>query len=312
MRPEIANCQIVNISMVETGMNTRGMLLVSIALIAAPATLRAQDDISTHFTIDDEDPERSVPDKAEALRRPLDMGYQLMLLSERAEAASARGDHLAAVKYWRAVAKAVPESALPFSKLCHEYAAAGDAKQALSRCRMALGLPGVTVDDNQLFVKLLLEQSEPLQPSDISDVTAISDHIEAQLKGEPGQLAANRMRCQLASRLGDVKRLTACTLQLQRLAPDDAQTLVFAWSLAIKQGKLEHAEQLLARAQAAKLPASALERMSTALSEAYARRPLWKRLLGSLPLMASMAVAMGLIALAARGFSRKRQRLGGI
>src|SRR4051812_45708366 len=74
-------------------------------------------DLSAIGAIDEEHPERSVPTPEQALKNPLEMGYLVMDLVARAEAASQRGDHAAAVRYYAAIAKAVPERSVSYTKM---------------------------------------------------------------------------------------------------------------------------------------------------------------------------------------------------
>jgi tetratricopeptide (TPR) repeat protein len=279
------------------------------AELASAQPALAQSPLVSKFSIDDSDPEASVPTPQQAARQPLEMGYHLMLLSERADAATSRGDHVAAAKYWRALAKAVPERSLSFSRMCRSYEAAGDYERAIESCRTALGKAGSTLQDNLQFVRLVLEKRQgALQPRDIEDIDAVSLHLERELGHEKGPLAANRMRCQLGVRLGDVSRLQACTDKLNALAPGDASSLVFSWSLAMKRGDLPAAEQMLRRARAAKLPSAALAKMAATLNMESARRaPAWHARVDS-----SMLAAAALVLLAVSSavvVNRRKQRL---
>src|SRR5690349_6017232 len=86
-----------------------------------PAAPRA--DLNSKFSIDDAHPERSLPTPEQAMKNPIEMGYLMMDLIARAEAASQRGDHGVAVRYYSAVARAVPDRSISFSKLCTAYEA---------------------------------------------------------------------------------------------------------------------------------------------------------------------------------------------
>ena len=70
-------------------------------------------------------------------------------LIARAEAASQRGDHAAAVRYYRAVASAVPERAVAFSKLCKAHEALGEVQEAIRSCRKALGKGGAELEERR-------------------------------------------------------------------------------------------------------------------------------------------------------------------
>ncbi len=252
-------------------------LTIALALLCASAHRVRADavapgpggDISAKYRIDDSNPEHSVPTSAEAMKNPLEMGYLMMDLIARADAATQRGDHAAAVRYYRALGKAVPERSVSFAKLCKAYEALGDREQAVEACKLALGKGGVVLEDYARFVHLTLQQAEPLSPDQIEDIDAIVTHIGEQLKGDPqGPLSAALLACELGTRLEDTKRLEACSAQLAKLAPKDPRTLSFAWALALKQQDVPKAEQVLGDAKRGGLPAAALAAMETQLESA--------------------------------------------
>src|SRR5436190_18493661 len=80
--------------------------LIALAPLSAAADVQGAegDPLKTRFIIDDVDPESKVPSVKEALSAPLQMGYWVMLVSERAEQAVKRGELSKAVKYYRALA----------------------------------------------------------------------------------------------------------------------------------------------------------------------------------------------------------------
>jgi hypothetical protein len=94
--------------------HSRRVLVVLLLLFGSVPAHATENEI---FPIDDADPVRDVPTQAEADARPLDFAYYLQELAARADAATARGDHGAAVRYYRALARAVPDSSLPREKL---------------------------------------------------------------------------------------------------------------------------------------------------------------------------------------------------
>jgi tetratricopeptide (TPR) repeat protein len=269
------------------------------------------DALTSKFAIDDNDPVKSVPSPDEAMKQPLQMGYHIMLLSERADAASQRGDHFGAAKYWSAMAKAVPDRSLPFSKMCRAYEAAGDYKSAIESCRTALGKAGVTVEDGLQYARLVLDHKPgTLSAGDIGDIEAIGAHLKTQIQKDAGDVVAARLLCDLGIRVSDVARMQACTKELTRVAPNDPQTLVYSWSLALLQGNLTNAQQTLRLAQQAKLPASTIQRMSEYLKlEQQRRGPWWKRALGDMRLRFGLAAALVVAVVAAMlVINRRRQR----
>jgi hypothetical protein len=108
-------------------------LLAVSALLGRPAHAAA----AAVFPIDDADPERAVPTQAQADARPLDFAYYLQDLTERAAAATKRGDHDAAVRYYRALVRAVPNSTVPQEKLRAALEARGPSPAARNLVRGA-------------------------------------------------------------------------------------------------------------------------------------------------------------------------------
>jgi hypothetical protein len=236
-------------------------------------------DLSRKFSIDEGDPENSVPTPEQAMKNPLEMGYLMMDMIARAEAASQRGDHAAAARYYRAVAKAVPERATSFSKLCTAYRELGDLQSAVDACREALGKGGVTVDDHVQFVRTSLRLAGPLSAARVEELEAIIAHLSEQLGADhAGRVLAALLRCELATRLEDMERLQACTEDLTALAPADRRTIAFQYALALEQQDYQRAEQIVQAAEAAGVPARAVDEMVAHLEAARARRPKWERM----------------------------------
>jgi tetratricopeptide (TPR) repeat protein len=213
------------------------------------------------------------------MRRPLQMGYFVILLIERGKAALDRGDSAAAVKYYRALVKAVPERSQSFSLLCKAYEAQGDIQSALENCRTALGKSGVTLEDNLRFVQVLLKKpATELSPTEIEDVDAIASHLEKELGPEQdGPAVANQLRCNLGLRLEDVERLETCSKELRKLVPKDPTTIAFSWALALKKRDFEAAKGVIADAKAAGLPRHALRKMEEGLVAAREGERAWLR-----------------------------------
>lgn len=261
------------------------------------------EDISSRPKVDLTDPERSVPTEAEALRNPLEMGYLMMDLIARAEAAVKAGDHGTSVRYYRALAKAVPARAVSFSKLCRSYEALGERDQALSSCRAALGKGGVVLDDYARFVRLALRQSAPLNFAQIEEVDTVVSHVREELKGDPqGPLVAALLACEIAVRLEDTQRLTTCTAQLARTAPMDPRTFVFRWALALRQRDWAAGTALIESAEQAGIRDSALQAMVRQLAEERDKGSVWKSMVrrwgsrGGLGLALALALALLLVA----------------
>jgi tetratricopeptide (TPR) repeat protein len=212
--------------------------------------------------IDDDEPERSVPTPEAAMKQPLQMGYLMMQFLERARAATDRGDHKRAVKYYRAIVKALPERATSHGMLCRSYEALGDMSSALEACRAALGKQGTTLDDNVRFVELTLRKEGNLEQREIEDVNAVIAHVEKELAADPTAAATiQQLHCSVATRTEDMGRLEACSAKLNQLSPKDPRSLAYAFALSLHRRDYVAADRMIARAERLGLPAQATERM---------------------------------------------------
>lgn len=241
------------------------------------------DSVSGKWHVDDRDPVSSVPSQEEASRDPLQFGYFILDLSNRADKAVRDGNHEAATRYFRAIAKAVPDTALPFSKLCQSYVSMNDRDKAVDACRSALGKRGVTLDDFDHFVRLMLAKSEPLSPAEIGEIDSVLDHLKVV---DTSGVAAADLDCQLGARLNDERRLAECTAVLVAQAPSDPKTAAFQWVLALRRGKYSEAERFIDSAEREGMGQGRIREMreATLLAE-----PVWRRALKN---KASVAIAL--------------------
>jgi tetratricopeptide (TPR) repeat protein len=216
------------------------------------------------WAVNDADPESSVPTPEQRDRNPLEFGYHLMDLGDRADRATKRGDHAAAVKYYRALIKAVPDRSVGFSKLCASYEALGDWQNAVDSCKAALGRAGVQLDDYAHYVRLVLAKKGKLEPSEVADIDAVRQHLQ----GEGAERMATEVACELGVRTSDVKRLEGCVAVLSAKAPNDPKTVSFQWALALQRGEYEEAKRLVERAKQTTMKPEDLRRMELATAEA--------------------------------------------
>jgi hypothetical protein len=301
--------------------------LAALWLSHAPAPAAAQAElggIATRFAIDDDDPERSVPTPEQASKAPLQMGYWAMLVSDKADAATRRGDHAAAAKYWRALAKAVPDRSVAYRRMCMAYKAAGDLRNALESCKAVLAKNGVEIEDYVIFVRLLLAKESALSAAEIAHADQVLAHVERELD-EPMGAAADpakaqnqarlwkvrmqQLRCELGLRIEDRARLDTCTKALAQLAPEDARTITFAYALAILKGDFARADSLIERGRRAGLPQQALEQMRHKLQTELEQQPWYAQLLQDAVWAAAGGVAAALAAVAAFIAVRRRRGL---
>jgi tetratricopeptide (TPR) repeat protein len=236
------------------------------------------------WPINHQNPESSVPTPQQRDSNPLEYGYHLMDLTDAAVAATKAGDHQAAVKYYRALAKAVPDVSISFGKLCESYDAAGDRANAIGTCAIALGKPGVRLVDFQHYARLLLSKPGTLDSAEVEDVDTVIAHLKTDEAGRP---SAYEIECNLAVRIGDVKRLEECTPILNLAAPDDSKTIFFQWSLALMHRDFSGAKDLLERAKASSMPPKDIRFMEEAMVKAL---PIWRRFMFDWRLGATLAL----------------------
>lgn len=216
------------------------------------------------WPVNDSDPNKSLPTAEQRDRNPLEFGYHMMDLADKADIARRKGDFAAVGRYYEAMSVAVPDRAIGYRKACEGYEKAGNLEKAIQMCRGALGAEGLTVDDYQHFAKLLLAKPGALSATDIEDLTQIAVH----LKAEQGAMAAGvDLQCELAQRLDDVKRLEDCVTVATRETPNDPRLLVYQWGLAMKKEDYRRAEALIAAARQKALKPAGIEMMERATRE---------------------------------------------
>jgi hypothetical protein len=254
----------MNRTMNRTPNRTPNRKLSSLAVLSAFGLSLATAGAARAVPIDDARPEASVADVLKS-GDPLALADLLQEMSGRAERATKKGDHAAAARYWLALTKAVPERTYGFARLCDALDANGQRDQALVACRTAITKDGTTAGDYTHFVKLLLASDAPLTASDRRQI----DVAIGQLAKEPAAaLITERVRCNVAAHEHDGPGLEACTAKLVSLAPDDARTIAFQWTLAVDKGDKAGAELHFARAAAAGTDKEALARMAAKMRAA--------------------------------------------
>jgi tetratricopeptide (TPR) repeat protein len=256
-----------------------------------------QADRLSAFAVNDADPEGHLPNAAQANGNPLQFGYLLMDLSAKAQAAANQGDHKAAIKYFRALAKAVPGKAIAHARLCREYEALGDRAAALDACRSALARPGVQADDFDRYVRLTLDHPGDVTRAEKDDLRAVIDHLRA---GKDTRVTAADLECQLAARIDDVVMLDACVRELVAAAPRSPRTVTYDWRLALQRGDAARAAHLIERAREVGVQAPGIAKMVEATQARQAR---WRT-----PLSASLLVTAALLAIGAWFTGRPRAR----
>lgn len=209
--------------------------------------------------VDGSDPELSIPDVEARKKDQLGFGYFLMELTDKAVAAAEAKDYPRAIKFYRALAKAVPERATAFSNLCQLYRQTNQPIDAEAACRDAINRAGTVVADHTSYVELYLFN----HPAEISPkVVAELDRIIGNVAARPeAAVDAARTACLLATRLNDPQRLARCSSVLNAQLPHDPQTISYSWALAVAEGDGAAAEREVLRGQAAGMPAGAIATM---------------------------------------------------
>jgi hypothetical protein len=221
--------------------------------------------LSTHFKVDDTDPEAHLPSEEERVKRPLDVGYLLMDLDERAEASRTSGNWNAALKYHRAGAALMPDRAISFALVCQDYEKLSMRKEALEACGTALSLPGAKLEHFVRFVQLVTTRPGEPDATEVTDALLAIEHVKKQ---PGGRLAGFELQCELSVRTHDKAALRECSQEIARAAPGTPRAISFAWALAMEDRDFARAESVLAEAAKGAIDKQALAKMERALAQA--------------------------------------------
>ena len=249
--------------------------VLTLILCLAPAAWGAPGS----FAINDRNPEANLPSEVQRKANPHQFQLFLQDLIDRGRAATARGDHLSAARYYSALAKAEPTQSLGFSQLCQSLESLGELEGAMDACADALSRTGVTVDDFTRYVHLALGKSGPLNAIERGRVEA---QIARLRHSEGGRLAAEQLKCELGLRVNDVAMLEECTAALTAIADGDPKTIAAQWALAMQKREADRAAQLIDRARLAGLAPQTLRDMELATS---ALSPGWRQLITDVRLL---------------------------
>jgi hypothetical protein len=275
-------------------------VLAAAMILAAPgraygdAAPESHGDISA-WPVDDKDPEKSIPPEKDRNRDPIQFAYWLMDLTARASGAAKRGDHRGAIKYYTAMAKAVPDRSIAFSKLCDEYGAVGEHANAVDACGMALSRDGVTVADYVHYMNLILTTPGKLNDAEVNALATVIKH----LREDPTQAAlTDELECEAGVRTNNVAQLIECTPGMMARAPNDPKTIVYTWNLAMERGRFDEARQILERARATQMKPEAIDQLETETTTTMSRqrtRGIWLAgglfaVVGSAAFLAAMAL----------------------
>jgi hypothetical protein len=264
---------------------------------AAHADTPPKGDLS-EYKLDDADPVGSLPKDDVLYKNPLQLGYLIQDLLDKADHAAKTGDRAAEARYYRALTKVAPAESYAPRKLCDAYEALGDIPNAILACRTVLGRQGMTVNDSLRFVDLVLSTKGPLPAGEREELDAVIKHMSSEVQLGA---ASTMLRCEIALRFRDFAALEACTNELAAKAPKDPKTISLEWALALEKRDRGEALALIDRARGAGMTNDGLARMEKATRAMTLRR------LGMLAfvLVAMIGAAFALIRFR-RGVSRRR------
>jgi tetratricopeptide (TPR) repeat protein len=247
------------------------------------------------FEINDEDPLQHLPSDEQVHRNPLQFGYLMMDLTDRADQAIKRDDHAAAIKYWQGLAKITPERSHAFAKLCVSYEELGALDKAIYTCAAALERSGATLKDYMRYFGLVLSKPGSLGSDDVAALDKVLAHLRTD---ETGKGIVDELSCRLGMRLWDSQRLAPCTARLAAVRPEHPDTVYFQWALAAAQGEVEQAKRFLERAKVVAVDPDDLHLMEQETNKLATR---WRTHLGVVcGLLVMVASGGGLVYLSRR------------
>ena len=239
--------------------------------------------------VDDQHPEDGIPTEKREERRS--SRVRILAAGRRArrrERADKRGDHAAALRFYATLAKAVPDRAVAYSKMCNEYEALGDVEKATSACGDALLRDGVRLGDYTHFVRLIVGKPGKLNEK---EVAALGNVIQHMRDDPQGQGTVDEIECEVGVRTSNVAQLRECTTALLARAPNDPKTVTYQWALAVQEGEFDDADELVERASTLGVHVEAM-RQATAAGEKQHRMTLFV-IFASALLVAVAALAGG-------------------
>jgi hypothetical protein len=210
--------------------------------------------------------QQELPSRDELNRDPAATGLLLFDLLEEAQAAEKSGDARSALRAYAAIARAVPERATAFSKLCELHRALGERDAAIAACFRATGLPGSKVADQLRYVELLLGKpaGAAFQPREIDELRASFAHLRKEGVSGP---ELEVLECQFAVVLEELEPLEGCVARLRTTLPRESPVrLTYELSLALFQGDFERGRAIVRAARQSGMNAEAIALMEAELT----------------------------------------------
>src|SRR5262249_55891666 len=125
-------------------------------------------------------PESSIPAADQFSAHPMQAAYFLMTVSERAEAALKAKHYEAAIKYFRTLARVMPERAVAYARLCEAYEGNGEHDKALAADHEELGKQGLKAADVAYYVRLMLQGTGEIPAERRTEIDQVLEHLRSQ------------------------------------------------------------------------------------------------------------------------------------
>ncbi len=231
------------------GLAIAGALLVPAEALAEPTSdVLAKEPGSAGIVADPE----HLPTREEMNQNPAATGLLLFDLLEKAESAEQSKDYATAAKHYAAIARAVPDRAVAFSKLCEMYQALGERDKGVAACYRATGLQGVKVADNLRYAALLLSKpaGQSFSAAEVNELRSTFDHLE---QSKIDNREADVLACQFAVAVEDHDAMKQCVLRLEDKLPGSPIALTYQLSLALFERDYSRARALIAEGRRIKM-----------------------------------------------------------
>lgn len=165
------------------------LVMGSLSLVLGASGARAADDLAggdlaTRWKVNEDDPRAGLPSIEERSQDPLEFAYLLQDLVARGERAFIRRDWKAAIKYYEALAHAVPDAGVSFNRLCVAYGELGLHAIAAGNCGRAVALPGARVIDHVRLIEHALKKPK-FTEQDRDDLEQSLRHLREHLAKTP-------------------------------------------------------------------------------------------------------------------------------
>ena len=257
-RSALTSCLVVSLALVLT----RLAAAQSASAVAPTASATGRDKWTYYglskWHVDKRFPERSIPTPEQRDEDPIEYGYFLMDASDLAEFALKRGDHAEAITYFKTLAKAVPEKAVSYRKVCISYQALSDWQNALAFCKEALSKEGTFVEDFARYAQIMIQMKPQFTADDGLELDEVVAHLRNQV---PKDTLADEIACDVGLKLHDNERMKECTDRLATAAPNNPKTISYQWAYAMQRGDVVTARRIIDQAKRVGVPHEVIRRL---------------------------------------------------